>query len=136
MTGTHNNKAGNYRVLTILSLLSTCGAAVYFIAPLLVGGYVTQLGFSSQQGGYIISAELAGFAVAPIPAAIWVRRINWRTALYLAAGSIILMNLITSSLTGFSLFFGWLLCKRLQGEILRRESRTRWVRNLVAEAAA
>ena len=50
MTGTHNNKAGNYRVLTILSLLSTCGAAVYFIAPLLVGGYVTQLGFSSQQG--------------------------------------------------------------------------------------
>ncbi|MYH70955.1 MAG: MFS transporter, partial [Gammaproteobacteria bacterium] len=104
MTGTHNNKAGNYRVLTILSLLSTCGAAVYFIAPLLVGGYVTQLGFSSQQGGYIISAELAGFAVAPIPAAIWVRRINWRTALYLAAGSIILMNLITSSLTEFSLF--------------------------------
>ena len=104
MTGTHNNKAGNYRVLTILSLLSACGAAVYFIAPLLVGGYVTQLGFSSQQGGYIISAELAGFAVAPIPAAIWVRRINWRTALYLAAGSIILMNLITSSLTEFSLF--------------------------------
>ena len=104
MTGTHNNKAGNYRVLTILSLLSACGAAVYFIAPLLVGGYVTQLGFSSQQGGYIISAELAGFAVAPIPAAIWVRRINWRTALYLAAGSIILMNLVTSSLTGFSLF--------------------------------
>lgn len=104
MTETHNNKAGNYRVLTILSLLSTCGAAVYFIAPLLVGGYVTQLGFSSQQGGYIISAELAGFAVAPIPAAIWVRRISWRTALYLAAGSIILMNLVTSSLTGFSLF--------------------------------
>ena len=104
MTGTHNNKAGNYRVLTILSLLSTCGAAVYFIAPLLVGGYVTQLGFSSQQGGYIISAELAGFALAPIPAAIWVRRISWRTALYLAAGSIILMNLVTSSLTGFSLF--------------------------------
>ncbi|MDE0155799.1 MAG: MFS transporter, partial [Gammaproteobacteria bacterium] len=104
MTGTHNNKAGNYRVLTILSLLSTCGAAVYFIAPLLVGGYVTQLGFSSQQGGYIISAELAGFALAPIPAAIWVRRISWRTALYLAAGSIILMNLVTSSLIGFSLF--------------------------------
>ena len=104
MTGTHNNKAGNYRVLTILSLLSTCGAAVYFIAPLLVGGYVTQLGFSSQQGGYIISAELAGFAVAAIPAAIWVKRFNWRTALYLSAGSVILMNLVTSSLTGFALF--------------------------------
>lgn len=112
MTGTHNNKAGNYRVLTILSLLSTCGAAVYFIAPLLVGGYVTQLGFSSQQGGYIISAELAGFAFAPIPAAIWVKRISWRMALYLAAASVILMNLVTSSLTGFSLF---LLVRFLSG---------------------
>ncbi len=112
MTGTENNKAGNYSVLTILSLLSTCGAAVYFIAPLLVGGYVTQLGFSSQQGGYIISAELAGFAVAPIPAAIWVKRISWRTALYLAAVSVILMNLVTSTLTGFSLF---LLVRFLSG---------------------
>ena len=112
MTGTHNNKAGNYNVLTILSLLSACGAAVYFIAPLLVGGYVTQLGFSSQQGGYIISAELAGFAVAPIPAAIWVKRISWRMALYLAAASVILMNLVTSSLTGFSLF---LLVRFLSG---------------------
>ena len=112
MTGTENNKAGNYSVLTILSLLSTCGAAVYFIAPLLVGGYVTQLGFSSQQGGYIISAELAGFAFAPIPAAIWVKRISWRMALYLAAASVILMNLVTSSLTGFSLF---LLVRFLSG---------------------
>ena len=112
MIGTENNKAGNYSVLTILSLLSAFGAAVYFIAPLLVGGYVTQLGFSNQQGGYIISAELAGFAVAPIPAAIWVRRISWRTALYLAAASIILMNLVTSSLTGFSLF---LLVRFLSG---------------------
>ncbi len=104
MTGTENSNTGNYRVLTILSLLSTCGAAVYFIAPLLVGGYVTELGFSGRQGGYIISAELAGFALAPIPAAIWVKRISWRMALYLAAGSVILMNLITSSLTGFALF--------------------------------
>ena len=77
---------------------------MYFIAPLLVGGYVTQLGLSSQQGGYIISSELAGFAVAAIPAAIWVKRLNWRTALYLSAGSVILMNLVTSSLTGFALF--------------------------------
>ena len=104
MTGTRNNNTGDYRALTILSLLSTCGAAVYFIAPLLVGGYVTQLGFSSQQGGYIISAELAGFALSPIPAAIWVNRISWRMALYLAAGGVILMNLVTSVLTDFPLF--------------------------------
>ena len=93
---------GTYRVLTTLSLLNACGAAVYFIAPLLVGGYVTQLGFSGQQGGYIISAELAGFAVAPILAAIWVRKVSWRLALYCSVGMIMLMNIITSALTEFT----------------------------------
>ena len=91
-----------YRTLTILSLLNTFGAAIYFIAPLLVGGYVTQLGFSNQQGGYIISVELAGFALAPIPAAIWVRKVSWRLALYCSVGVIILMNLVTGSLTDFT----------------------------------
>ena len=104
MTGTENINRGDFRVLSILSLLSCCGAAVYFIAPLLVGGFVTELGFSSQQGGYIISAELAGFALAPILAAIWVKRVSWRTALYLSAGSVILMNLLTASLTDLTFF--------------------------------
>ena len=73
---------------------------------------VNPLGFSSQQNVYIILAELVGLAVAAIPAAIWVNRISWRVALYLAAGSVILMNLVTSSLTGFSLF---LLVRFLSG---------------------
>ena len=102
MTGTENNNIGNFRVLTILSLLSACGSVVFFVAPLLVGGFVTQLQFSSQQAGYIISSELAGFALAPIPAAIWVKKISWRKTLYIAAGSVILMNLITGSLTSFT----------------------------------
>ena len=104
MVGAEDNNPGDFRVLSILSLLSCFGAAVYFIAPLLVGGFVTELGFSNRQGGYIISAELAGFALAPIPAAIWVKRISWRTALYIAAGSVILMNLLTSTLTDFTFY--------------------------------
>ena len=32
---------------------------------------------------------------------------------------------------GFTAFFGWLLCKRLQGEILKRERQTRWVDELI-----
>ncbi len=104
MTRTRNNHIEDYRVLTILSLLNTCGAAVFFFAPLLVGGYVTQLGFSSQQSGYVISSELAGFALAPIPAAIWVRKISWRVTLYCSIAMVILMNLVTGSLSGFSAY--------------------------------
>ena len=33
-------------------------------------------------------------------------------------------------IVGFTLFFAWLLCKRLQGEILDREGRARWVEQL------
>jgi len=39
-------------------------------------------------------------------------------------------------LIGFTAFFGWLLCKRLQGEILNREKRTRWVQELIRGASA
>ena len=35
---------------------------------------------------------------------------------------------------GFTLFFYWLLLRRLQGEIIEREGDARWIRDLVAEA--
>lgn len=35
---------------------------------------------------------------------------------------------------GFTLFFYWLLLRRLQGEIVEREGDSRWLRELVAEA--
>ena len=34
---------------------------------------------------------------------------------------------------GFTIFFAWLLCKRLQGEILNREGHARWVEKLLEE---
>ena len=94
----------NYRVLTILSLLSVCTPATFLYQPAVSIGYIIQLGFSGQQSILIFLAELSGFAIAAIPAAIWVKRFSWRTALYLSAVSVILMNLLTSSLTGFALF--------------------------------
>jgi hypothetical protein len=33
-------------------------------------------------------------------------------------------------------FFAWLLCKRLQGEILEREGRARWVEQLMRGVSA
>ena len=114
MIGTQNITA-NYRVLTILSLLNACGmAGLLTINSLLtiayrnqyVGQYAESL--SSEQLALHFSltmvVEMTGFAVAAIPAAIWVKRFSWRTALYLSAGSVILMNLLSTSLIGFALF--------------------------------
>jgi hypothetical protein len=33
-------------------------------------------------------------------------------------------------IAGYQLYFGWLLCRRLQGEILRRERRATWLEEL------
>ena len=39
-------------------------------------------------------------------------------------------------IVAFTVLFAWLLCKRLQGEILDREGRSRWVQQLSHEEAA
>ena len=38
-------------------------------------------------------------------------------------------------IAGFTLFFGWLLLNRLQGEIVERERDARWLQQLAAESA-
>ena len=51
----------------------------------------------------------------------------------------ITMDMLVPLLTmiaGFTLCFAWLILKRVQAEILDRESRARWVEQLVTEAAA
>ena len=39
-------------------------------------------------------------------------------------------------IVGFTVLFAWLLCKRLQGEILDREGRARWVAQLTGGVSA
>tara|TARA_B100000029_G_scaffold515943_1_gene625675 strand:+ start:2391 stop:3143 length:753 start_codon:yes stop_codon:yes gene_type:complete len=38
-------------------------------------------------------------------------------------------------IAGFTILFAWLMSKRLQGEILRRENNTRWVRELISRVS-
>ena len=59
--------ANIYTTLTALSLINACGAASLLLAPVMVGGLVTTLDFSSQQAGYIISSELAGLQAGKYP---------------------------------------------------------------------
>ena len=92
----------NYTTLTALSLINACGAASLLLAPVMVGGLVTTLGFSSQQAGYIISSELAGLALAAIPAALWIRRFNWQHVLYVMLIILLAGNYFTSGLEQYN----------------------------------
>ena len=110
---------------------------------LYIGYMVLRMSFDERDKADRVSALLAVVGVVNVPIIHY--SVEWWTTLHQGptlireGGPSIAMEMLIPlliMLAGFSLFFGWLLCKRLQGEILRRESRTRWVRNLVAEAAA
>jgi predicted MFS family arabinose efflux permease len=94
----------SYFTLIALSLVNSCGAASLLLAPVMVGGLVTTLDFSAQQAGYIISTELAGLALAAIPAALWLSRFNWQRVLYIMLVILIAGNFLTSTLTDYSTF--------------------------------
>ena len=49
-----NSKAN----IIALTMLATIAPAAAVLSPFLVGAYVTDMGFSAQQGGNIIAAEL------------------------------------------------------------------------------
>ncbi len=71
--------------------------AILVIAPTVVGEMVTKQGIALDQAGYIISGELAGMALATLPAYYWLRRVSTRRALYVA--------IIASSLLSITAFF-------------------------------
>ena len=110
---------------------------------LYIGYMVLRMSFDDRDKADRVSALLAVVGVVNVPIVHY--SVEWWTTLHQGptlireGGPSITTDMLIPlliMLAAFSLFFGWLLCKRLQGEILRREMRTRWVRNLAAEAAA
>jgi predicted MFS family arabinose efflux permease len=89
------------RPLTIFSiaLLASITPSAVLLGPLVVGALVTDLGFSPQQGGNMIFAELGGAAFATFPAFWWLTNVNWRKVLYLALGLTIVGNLVSATVS-------------------------------------
>ncbi len=93
------------RALTIwaITLLAAVTPVVAVLSPLLVGAYVTGYGFSVQQGGYLIAAELIGAALSTFSTLLIISRFNWHRILYIAIGVIVLAYLISAGLDSFRL---------------------------------
>ncbi len=80
------------------SMISYFGAASAVVnpaliyAPVLVGGTVSTLGFTTAAAVGVISAELLSTALASIPALWWVTRISWRKVAVIATLAVVLGN--------------------------------------------
>jgi predicted MFS family arabinose efflux permease len=87
-------------------VLGVMGNTAIYVMPLLVGGMITERGFSDRAAGYIAAADLAGFALATFVASFLVARVSWRK---LALGGLVLMvaaNVMTTGAHGFGAFVG------------------------------
>lgn len=84
--------------LTIFSiaLLASITPSAVLLGPLVVGALVENLGFTDQEAGNMIFAELGGAAFATFPAFWWLTRIDWRRVLYAALALTIAGNLVSS----------------------------------------
>ena len=72
-----------------LAFLSTAGLFYVNILPALVDGLITALGFSNQQAGSAVSANLYGAALGALLIVFLIKKLNWQlTALLLLAGLI------------------------------------------------
>lgn len=80
-------------------VVSVVGVFGLMTQPMVVGIYSDLLGFSLEQGGLVIVAEVAGGALASVLAMFWINRINWRIALMIALVCIIAGNLMTTTQT-------------------------------------
>jgi predicted MFS family arabinose efflux permease len=94
---------------TYISVFSAVLYTVLLTAPVVAGKLAEQFGLEPVQIGALFSAELGAFSLATVPAYLWLRRLNLRTATYLFAAIVILGNLVS----GFIDDYGWLVATRV-----------------------
>jgi predicted MFS family arabinose efflux permease len=92
-----------------ISVYSAVLYTVLLTAPVVAGKLTEQFAVTPVQVGALFSAELGAFSLATVPAYLWLRRLNLRTATYLFTAIVVLGNLVS----GFLDDFGWLIAARV-----------------------
>ncbi len=90
--------------LPALVTIGVMAVTSLYLQPLLVGGMISDRGFTEQQAGFIASADLAGMALASFIALAWLTRIGWRVAALFGLATMALANAATTAVFSAELF--------------------------------
>lgn len=93
--------ANDGRALATACFLMAVGGLEFSIMPLFLGGMASHLLFTEQQVGFIGSGYLIGFTLTSFSAVFWSHRINWRSAVFLAAAVAFLCYGIATAIWDF-----------------------------------
>ncbi|ABM10759.1 MFS transporter [Paenarthrobacter aurescens] len=88
-------------IYTYIAVFSAVLNTVLLIAPVIAGKLVERYGVTPLELGGLFSLELAAFSLASLPAFLWLRRINLRTATYLFTALVIVGNIISGFMDSF-----------------------------------
>lgn len=75
---------------------------VLLIAPVIAGKLVERYGVTPTELGTLFSVELASFSLASLPAYLWMRRLNLRTATYVFTSLVIVGNIASGFMDSFA----------------------------------
>lgn len=98
----NQDKRKLFRSLVAGASLFSIGPAAMLVMPMIVGAYIDELGFSSQQAGILASLEAAGICAASLLGLMWVKRLNWRLVTLTGLGCAVVANLLSIGLDGFA----------------------------------
>jgi predicted MFS family arabinose efflux permease len=100
------NKDHKYKVAAngiwarvFLAFLTTAGIFYINIMPAVVTGLKQGLGFTTQQAGFVSSANLYGASIGALVAVFIIKKINWRSWSYILLGMILAIDLMSVYVT-------------------------------------
>lgn len=82
-----------------LAFLTTAGIFYINIMPAVVSGLKEGLGFTTQQAGFVSSANLYGASLGALAAVFIIKKINWRNWSYVLLAAILVIDLISVHIT-------------------------------------
>lgn len=88
---------------TYIAVFSAVLYTVLLIAPVIAGKLIQQFDLTPLQVGTLFSFELGAFSLATVPAYLWLRRLNLRTASYLFTAVVIAGNAVSGFMDDFGL---------------------------------
>ena len=88
---------------TYIAVFSAVLYTVLLIAPVIAGKLIEQFELTPVQVGTLFSLELGAFSLATVPAYLWLRRLDLRTASYLFTAVVIAGNVVSGFLDDFAL---------------------------------
>ena len=100
MPDTKKSNPEAFSSIIVVALIATTGIMHINLTPLIVGGFIDNLGFSSQFAGWIMAAAVTGASFGAILTSIFLTRINHRLGIYICLLAMLALDGITSVTTG------------------------------------